>query len=249
MTSPAYAGFWIRVAAWKVDNALLGFAALVFLAILCAANASWGLSGLSLLAGTLLIAAGGVAPFAVPTAGSGQTPAKRPTRIVATVLIYVATVALLHSVAKAYYLRSGSMEPTLQVNDRIFVSRLTYRLRPPRVGEIVVFRAPPEAALEPKTLVMRVVGVSGDRLRVSNGKLWRNGGAVDEPYIKEPMGYTWPEQGGEVTVPEGHAVVLGDNRNHANDSHIWGSLPIANLGGQVVALYYPFGRARDLSRP
>ncbi len=127
----------------------------------------------------------------------------------------------------AYYIPSGSSEPTLEQGDRTLCNRLTLRLRPPRFGDIIVFDAP-EAALggsrSPKDFISRVVGVPGDRLQVKGGKLWRNGRAVQEPYLKEPMDYTWPEEaekGGRIVVPPGNLVVLGDNRNDSNDSHRW----------------------------
>jgi signal peptidase I len=107
----------------------------------------------------------------------------------------------------------------------------------------------------------RVVGVPGDRIHVQGGKLWRNGQAVAEAYIKEPMLYEWPEnaaKGAQITVPEGNLVVLGDNRNDSNDSHRWELvasdgrtkpmpfLPKSLVRGVLVFRFWPPGRIGPL---
>lgn len=160
-------------------------------------------------------------------------------------------------VVQAFYIPSGSMEPTLQERDRILVNKFIYYFTEPKVGDIVVFDAPPQASLVKKDFIKRVVGVPGDRIAVRGGKLYRNGVAVNEPYIKEMPTYTWPEnaeQGGEVVVPPGHLLVFGDNRNDSNDGHRWeiraedGTmrpapfLPRANVLGKAMLIFYPLHR-------
>jgi len=82
-------------------------------------------------------------------------------------------------VVQAFYIPSGSMEPTLLPGDRILVSKYIYYLGEPQVGDIVVFEAPPQASHEEKDFIKRVVGVPGDVLEPRNGKLYRNGKPVD----------------------------------------------------------------------
>jgi signal peptidase I len=166
-------------------------------------------------------------------------------------------------VIQAFFIPSGSMEPTLQENDRILVNKFVYYFKPPKAGDIVVFDAPP-AALDggkKKDFIKRVVGVAGDRIAVKDHKLYRNGVKVDEPFIKEAPLYDWPDnvyQGGEVVVPEGHILVFGDNRNDSNDGHRWGLgpdgtgeakpfLPRPNVLGKAMVIFWPPGRARVLS--
>lgn len=153
---------------------------------------------------------------------------------------------------EAYVVPSGSMEPTIQVGDRILANKLVLRLRAPRHGEIVMFRAPNWVDEEGKIFVKRVVGVPGDRLEVRDGKLLRNDQPVDEPYISEPPAYEWPEPGEQVEVPKGQVVVLGDNRNDSFDAHLWRRitadgrdvedmpfLPMSALRGRLVYRYWP----------
>ncbi len=153
---------------------------------------------------------------------------------------------------EAYFVPSTSMSPTIEVGDRILSNKIVRRLRPPRHFEIVMFRAPEWVNAEKKFFVKRVVGVPGDKLRVEDGALYRNGKAVDEPYLPEPPHYVWPEDGGEVTVPDGHVVVLGDSRNNSYDSHLWDRasadgrevesapfLPVGAIRGKLVYRYWP----------
>lgn len=156
---------------------------------------------------------------------------------------------------EAYFVPSGSMEPTIQIGDRILANKLLPRLRPPRRGEIVMFRAPKWADEKEKVFVKRVVGTAGDRLQVRGGKLFRNGEPVAEPYLKETPDYTWPpgaDRGEEVVVPDGNVVVLGDNRRNSHDSHRWERispdgrvtepapfLPVDRIRGRLVYRYWP----------
>lgn len=157
-------------------------------------------------------------------------------------------------VIQAFFIPSGSMEPTLQKNDRILVNKFIYYFKAPQAHDIVVFDAPPWASAEKKDFIKRVVGVAGDRIAVRDGKLYRNGVAVGEPWIKEEPRYTWPdgaEQGAEYQVPPGCVVVFGDNRNDSNDGHRWeviradGSwepaphLPVTHVLGKAMVIFWP----------
>lgn len=181
--------------------------------------------------------------------------------VVPLVLSQALSPALVFGVVRplfveAYVVPSGSMEPTIQIGDRILANKLLHHLRMPRHGEIIMFRAP-EWALHGDEhdliFVKRVVGLPGDRLQVKDGRLYRNGQPVAEPYLSEPPDYTWPEDalsGGEITVPAGSLVVLGDNRNNSADSHLWEQtlggetkpapfLPADRLVGNLVWRFWP----------
>jgi signal peptidase I len=142
---------------------------------------------------------------------------------------------------KPYRIPSGSMEPTLQVGDQVIVNRFSHHLGArPDVGDIVVFH-PPTATDE--TFIKRVVGVAGDRIAVRDGRVVRNGELQREPYAR-PCG-DGPECDvpRPVRVPVGHVYVLGDNRGASQDSRFWGSVPVADVIGEAVAIYWPPGRA------
>lgn len=147
-------------------------------------------------------------------------------------------------VIQAFYIPSGSMLPTLQINDRILVNKFIYYFREPQFGDIVVFRAPPNVSSVKKDFIKRVVGVPGDRITVRGGYLYYNGQRQEEPYIKEPHFYDFPELRKEFVVPEGTVFVFGDNRNDSNDSHKWGALKRENVLGKAVCIFWPPQRIR-----
>ncbi len=175
-------------------------------------------------------------------------------RQVVALLLWLALALLLRwLVIEPRWIPSGSMLPTLQLQDRILVEKIRPRLgRPLPVGTIVVFH-PPEALLQAgydpdAALIKRVVGVPGDVIEVADGALRRNGLAVSEPWRRDPIAYRLPP----VTVPEGQLLVMGDNRNASLDSHLWGPLPEDRLIGTAVFRYWPpgqFGPIRFSSPP
>jgi signal peptidase I len=141
------------------------------------------------------------------------------------------------------WIPSGSMLPTLQLQDRILVEKLRPQLGlAVEPGAIVVFH-PPEALVDSgydpdAALIKRVVGLPGDRIEVREGQLWRNGSAVQPDWTPERMDY----QLAPLTVPAEHLLVLGDNRNASLDSHVWGPLPRSALIGTAVWRYWPLNR-------
>jgi signal peptidase I len=142
---------------------------------------------------------------------------------------------------KPYRIPSESMEPTLQVGDRVLVNRFSRHLgADPQVGDIVVFH-PPTA--ESETYIKRVVGVAGDRIAVRDGRVVLNGELQREPYARDCGGEPecWVRR--PVTVPEGHVYVLGDNRGASHDSRVWGAVAVSEVIGEAVAIYWPPDRA------
>ncbi len=147
-----------------------------------------------------------------------------------------------------------SMMPTLHNGQYLVVSKMSHVLRSlPDYGEIVIIdsrvrreRTWGDDLAEPAhnylglfspahrtnyVWVKRVIGHPGDTLEFYDGRVYRNGTALDEPYLNEPMRY---RSDVKVTVPEGHVFVMGDNRNHSSDSRFIGPVPIDHVLGTVV---------------
>ena len=93
-----------------------------------------------------------------------------------------------------------------------------------------------------KDFIKRVVGVPGDVLDESNGKLYRNGKPLDEPYVAGPTNSNWPGLSKPYTVPPGYVVVFGDNRGNSNDGRKWGPLPRTNIQGKAFVKFWPPNR-------
>jgi signal peptidase I len=156
--------------------------------------------------------------------------------IVETILFTLLIYVLIRTfVFENYRVVGRSMEPTLENDQFLVVSKLDYRLHDPQRGDIIVFRDP---RAEDRKLIKRVIGLPGDTVEISNGFVSINGQMLDEPYIKSPGRYTEVPQ----PIPEGQYFVLGDNRNNSSDSHNWGTLPKEMIIGKAWLSYWPPGR-------
>jgi signal peptidase I len=180
--------------------------------------------------------------------------------IVATALIIALAVQWL--LIKPYRIPSGSMEPTLDVGQRVLVNRISHRLgSDPSVGDIITFHPPAGAdELQPvcgaqradgqpcprptsdkskQTFIKRVVGVGGDRIAVRDGHVIRNGRSTREPFINPCAGGQGCDLPQSVTVPRGYVFVMGDNRGASDDSRFWGPVPDKWVIGEAFATYWP----------
>jgi signal peptidase I len=186
----------------------------------------------------------GFAAVAESNPQSQPQPIREALSIARAILPWLLVAVVLRwLVMEPRWIPSGSMLPTLQVEDRVLVQKFLPRLGvSPGVGAIVVFH-PPEALLEAgydarAALIKRVVALAGDQVEVREGRLWRNGVIADPDWSSGPMGYSLPP----LRVPPGHLLVLGDNRNASLDSHLWGPLPANKVIGTAVWRYWPLDR-------
>jgi signal peptidase I len=149
-------------------------------------------------------------------------------------------------VAEARYIPSGSMLPTLQINDRLIIDKLSYRFKNPVRGDIVVFS--PTETLEKQNFhdafIKRVIGTPGDKVEVKGGRVYVNDQPLKEKYIEEKPNYNW----GPVTVPPDSYLVLGDNRNNSYDSHYWGFVPREKIIGRAIVRFWPMNRVGELDQ-
>ena len=134
---------------------------------------------------------------------------------------------------RAITVKGQSMEPNLHGQQRLIIDLVSYRFRPPQRGEIIIFDVPESVSEIP--LIKRIMGIPGDTVETKQGAAYLNGQRLDEPYLAEmTMGRMIPR-----LVPEGHVFVLGDNRNHANDSRYFGMVPYDHIIGRAWISYWP----------
>lgn len=147
-------------------------------------------------------------------------------------------------IAQSHIVEGNSMQPTLHNGDRLMVDKISYRMRQPRYGEIVVFRYP---ANPHQRFIKRVVGLPGDTVEIKNFTLYLNGQPVTENYINGRMYGDF----GPVTVPEGTVFVLGDNRNNSEDSRYAdvGPVPQKLVVGRALFQYWPITRINTVHVP
>jgi len=161
--------------------------------------------------------------------------------IVQMLLMALALYFLIDSVLGRVRVQKISMEPTLQEGEILLVNKLAYRFSQVEHGQIITFHYPLQPQLD---YVKRVIGLPGDVVEVQAGQVRVNGRQLYEPYISAP-----PEYSGRWEVPSGQVFVLGDNRNPSADSHVWGFVPLENVIGKAIAVYWPPNRVRLLRTP
>lgn len=124
-----------------------------------------------------------------------------------------------------------SMQPTLHDGERIIVNKLAYIFGEVNRGDVIVFHFPDDQDQE---YIKRVIGLPGDHLVITGGKVIINGEELKESYIASA-----PHYQSEWTVPDNAVFVLGDNRNNSSDSHNWGPVPLTNVVGKALVIYWP----------
>ncbi len=154
-------------------------------------------------------------------------------------------------IVQAFKIPSGSMEPTLLIGDHLLVNKFIYGIklpfvkrkfmvfRHPRRGDVIVFIFPRD---KEKDFIKRVVGTPGDTVEIRRKKIYINGKLWDDPYgvYRDPgvTGLVPRDNFGPVVVPKGHVFVMGDNRDRSYDSRFWGFVPIDQIKGKAMILYW-----------
>ena len=159
------------------------------------------------------------------------------------IVALVLTLIIRTYVIQAFKIPSGSMLPTLQIGDKLFVNKYLYRFKSPKRGDIVVFKYPVDPK---KDFIKRLVGLAGDEVEIREGKIYVNGKALEDSrtfgkfyyYNHDPYG--GPRE--IIKVPAESYFVLGDNSANSQDSRFWGFVPKKNMLGKAVFRWWPLDR-------
>lgn len=135
-----------------------------------------------------------------------------------------------------YLVPSGSMLPTIEINDKVVATNFSYWFDGPKRGDVVVFRYPLDTK---KDYIKRCIGEPGDVIEFRDSKLYVNGAHVEEPYLPEDLEF---DDFGPVLVPEDSYFMCGDNRNHSSDSRSWGFVEKKHIIAKAQFIYWPFDR-------
>jgi len=167
---------------------------------------------------------------------------------------------------QTFFIPSGSMEQTLDINNRVLVNKLVYDFRDPRRGEIVVFNSPEAWRTSPdeKDFIKRVIGTGGDHVVCCDPqqRLVINGVALNEPYLDKvdaPDDAAAAPEPFDIVVPQGRLWVMGDNRYHSADSLDQyqrseqdiqaATISVKSVIGRAFVLFWPFNRWDWLTVP
>lgn len=173
---------------------------------------------------------------------------KKPFWLDAAEVILIAAVlafVLRTFVVESFWVPSGSMLPTIQINDRVWVTKFSYWFDEPERGDVVVFEPPAaaHAAENEKYYIKRLIGLPGETVEFKNNVLYINGEAIEEAYLNDDV-ITYDF--GPITVPEGCYFFCGDNRTGSYDSRSWGVAERDDLVGKGQFIYWPFSRMGGL---
>jgi signal peptidase I len=184
-----------------------------------------------------------IEPTLLETSPIEQKPVWRSalSEIIQTLLLALILYFAIDAVFARVRVVNISMQPTLYEGNIILVNKLAYKLGKIHTGDIVIFHNPGDLT---EDYIKRMIGKPGDTVKVENGIVTVNGIELTEPYIA-----AMPQYEGEWQVPDDAAFVLGDNRNQSSDSHSWGFVPLEDLVGKALAVYWPLDAAKVITHP
>ncbi|OUS68004.1 signal peptidase I [Paenibacillus sp. MY03] len=170
--------------------------------------------------------------------------------VIAVVLVFFIRMFLF----EPFIVDGPSMEPNFESGERLIVNKILYSIREPRFGEVVVFDVPEQG----RKFIKRVIGVSGDKIRVEGDDLYINDVKVEEPYIAEAIEaakaaggmyngngprYNFPNDTvTEMTVPEGAVFAMGDHRDNSTDSRMIGFVKDDEIVGRADVIFWPLNK-------
>lgn len=162
-------------------------------------------------------------------------------------------IGIRQFVAEARYIPSESMLPTLEVNDRLMIEKLSYRFRTPERGDVIVFR--PTDTLEAQkfheAFIKRVIALPGETVELRDGRVYIDGRPLNEDYVAEAdvtevgicdLQPETPYLAKPVTIPNDSYLVLGDNRRNSYDGRCWGIVPTEKIIGRAAIRFWPLNR-------
>lgn len=165
------------------------------------------------------------------------------------IVAFVIAMIIRTFFVQAFKIPSGSMLETLQIGDHILVNKLSYVISKPKVDDIVVFEFP----IDPnKDFIKRVIGAPGDKIKIIDKALYRNGEKIDSSFAIFGSNIILPESVSprdnvpEFTVPEGMYFVMGDNRDFSLDSRFWGFVQKDAIVGRAFLVYWSWGQEKNL---
>jgi signal peptidase I len=166
------------------------------------------------------------------------------------VVILAIMVMIYLFVMSPQEINGASMDPTFHNGEYILTNKIEYKITEPRRGDVIIFKSPKNKDID---YIKRVLALPGETVRLTDSTFYINGERLDESAYLDSTVYTYggaflPE-GVEVTVPDGHYFVAGDNRPHSSDSREFGPVPKEDFIGKALFRYWPFSRAGAIVKP
>ncbi|HEX4205317.1 MAG TPA: signal peptidase I [Ktedonobacteraceae bacterium] len=153
--------------------------------------------------------------------------------IVEVLVLTVCIFLVIHFIIQSYHIDGVSMEPGLNSQELVVVNKTAYLFHQPQRGDVIVFHYPVDPRQD---FIKRIIGLPGDTIQTNFSQVWVNGVKLNESaYISAPANLTAQKW----TVPKNDYFVMGDNRPKSDDSRSWGFVPMNNIVGKTVVVYWP----------
>ena len=170
---------------------------------------------------------------------------------VQTLLVAAAVFLIIYMfLFRPFEVNGESMHPNFLDREYVLTNLVALRLGNPKLGEVIVFKAPPDPE---KDYIKRVIGVAGDSVMVKDGDVYLNNQLLDEnAFLKSDVktySGAFLKEGVPITVPPGEFFVMGDNRPYSSDSREWGFVKQDELIGESFLVYWPVSDIRFVSNP
>ena len=152
-------------------------------------------------------------------------------------------------IMRPHKIKGSSMSPNYPDGEYLLTEKVTYYLRNPERGDIVVFTPPISTTDE---FIKRVIGLPGEKVMLKNGHVYINDKLLDESYIASDMptiGGTFLPDNEDYTIPQGKYMVFGDNRPNSSDSRYWGPITKSEISGRAWIIYWPINKAGIVEKP
>lgn len=157
-----------------------------------------------------------------------------------TIVVSLAIFAVVYIfLFQPHQVDGRSMEPNFHNGEYILTDKISYRLHPPKRGDVVVFHSPQD---ERNDFIKRIIGIPGDTLMVKGGFVYLNGTKLEEKYINDPdqvLAGRFLREGETYEVAPEQYIVMGDNRLHSSDSREWGPVNLRGIVGRAFFRYWP----------
>ena len=161
-------------------------------------------------------------------------------------IVFVASIFILFYlfIAQPNQVNGRSMEPNFADKELLLTDKISYHLRQPRRGEVVVFRAPPSepCAEDECEYIKRIIGLPGETIMVSSGQVFINGLPLNESYLPASLSIdpgSFLSQGKQYIIPSDYYILMGDNRPHSRDSREFGPIKKEAIVGKAFFVYWP----------
>ena len=159
------------------------------------------------------------------------------------VVALVISIVLYIFVMTPHEVIGNSMHPTYKNGEYLMANKITYRIRDPQRGDVIIFKHS-----ETQDFIKRIIALPGDTVMLKDGQLYINGTLLDESSYLNDTVYTnggdFLKEGESKTIPDGEYFVCGDNRPHSSDSRVFGSIEESNIKGKAWVVYFPFSEFR-----